>query len=80
MKISGGCAKEGLDEVIVEEPSDIEADRDINGALPPKSQMSLRHAVSQFMTILNGPMADFYSAQKNALGHVVEGMRRRFQL
>ena len=59
---------------------DIVADGDINGALPPKSQMSLRHTVSQFMTILNGPMADFYYAQKKALGHVVEGMRLRFQL
>ena len=54
MKISGGCAKEGLDEV--EEQWDIVADGDINGALPPKSQMSLRHTVSQFMTIWNGPM------------------------
>ena len=78
MKISGSCAKESLDEV--EEQSDLEGDGDINSAMPPKSQMSLRHTVSQFMTILNGPMADFYSAQKNALGHVVEGMRRRFQL
>ena len=77
MKISGGCAKEGLHEV--EEQSDIEADGDINGAMPPKSQMSLRHTVSQFMTIWNGPMADFYYAQQKALGHVVEGMRLRFQ-
>ncbi len=78
MKISGGCAKESLDEV--EEQSDIEADGDINSAMPPKSQMSLRHTVSQFMTIWNGPMADFYYAQQKALGHVVEGMRLRFQL
>jgi len=78
MKISGGCAKENLDEV--EEQSDIEADGDINGAMLPKSQMSLRHTVSQFMTILNGPMADFYYAQQKALAHVVEGMRLRFQL
>ena len=56
MKISGGCAKESLDEV--EEQSDIEADGDINSAMPPKSQMSLRHTVSQLMTIVNGPMAD----------------------
>ena len=54
MKISGGCAKENLDEV--EEQSDIETDGDINSAMPPKSQMSLRHTVSQFMTIWNGPM------------------------
>ena len=78
MKISGGCAKESLDEV--EEQSDIEADGDINNAMPPKSQMSLRHTVSQFMTIWNGPMADFYYAQQKALGHVVEGMRLCFQL
>ena len=78
MKISGGCAKESLDEV--EEQSDIEADGDINSAMPPKSQMSLRHTVSQFMTIWNGPMADFYYAQQKALGHVVEGMRLCFQL
>ena len=78
MKIPGGCAKENLDEV--EEQSDIEADGDINSAMPPKSQMSLRHTVSQFMTIWNGPMADFYYAQQKALGHVVEGMRLRFQL
>ena len=78
MKISGGCAKESLDEV--EEQSDIEADGDINSAMPPKSQMSLRHTVSQFITIWNGPMADFYYAQQKALGHVVEGMRLRFQL
>ena len=77
MKISGGCAKEGLDEV--EEQWDIVADGDINGALPPKSQMSLRHTVSQFMTIWNGPMADFYYAQQKALGHVVEGMRLRIR-
>ena len=32
------------------------------------------------MTIWNGPMADFYYAQQKALGHVVEGMRLRFQL
>ena len=78
VKISGGCAKEDLDEV--EEQSDIEADGDINTAMPPKSQVSLRHTLSQFMTILNGPMADFYYAQQEALGHVVEGMRLRFQL
>ena len=78
IKISSGCAKESLEEV--EEQSDIEADGDIKGAMPPKSQMSLRHTVSQFMAILNGPMAHFYYAQKKALGHVVEGMRRRFQL
>ena len=58
MKISGGCAKESLD--AVEEQPDIEADGDINSAMPPKSQISLRHTVSQFMTIWNGPMADFY--------------------
>ena len=56
MKISGGYAKESLDEV--EEQMDIEAGGD-NSAMPPKSQMSLRHTVSQFMTIWNGPMADF---------------------
>ncbi len=78
MKISGGCAKESLDEV--EEQSDIEADGDINSAMPPKSQMSLRHTASRFLTIWNGPMADFYYAQQKALGHVVEGMRLRFQL
>ena len=78
MKISGGCAKESLDEV--EEQSDIEADGDINSAMSPKSQMSLRHTVSQITTIWNGPMADFYYAQQKALGHVVEGMRLRFQL
>ena len=60
MKISGGCAKESLDEV--EEQSDIEADGDINSAMLPKSQMSLRHTVSQFMTIWNGPTADSYYA------------------
>ena len=38
-----------LDEV--EEQLDIEADKDINNAEPPKSQMSLHHTVSQFMTI-----------------------------
>jgi hypothetical protein len=78
MKISGGCAKEGLDEV--EEQSDIEADGDINSAMSPKSQMSLRHTVSQITTIWNGPMADLYYEQQKALGHVVEGMRLRFQL
>ena len=78
MKISGGCAKESHDEL--EEQSDIEADGDSSSAMPPKSQMSLRHTVSQFMTILNGPMADFYYAQQKALGHVVEGMRLRFQI
>ena len=57
MKISGGCAKESLD--AVEEQPDIEADGDINSAMPPKSQISLRHTGSQFMTIWNGPMADF---------------------
>ena len=67
-----------LDEV--EEQLDIEADKDINNAKPPKSQMSLDHTVSQFMTIWNGPMAGFYYAQQKALGHVVEGMRLRFQL
>ena len=78
MKISGGCAKESFDEV--EAQSDIEADGDINSAMPPKPQIPLRHIVSQFMTIWNGPMADFYYAQQKALGHVVEGMRFRFQL
>ena len=53
MKISGGCAKESLDEV--EEQLDIEAGGD-NSAMPPKSQMSLHHTVLQFMTIWNGPM------------------------
>ena len=62
------------------EQFDIEFDKDINSAVPPKSQMSLHHTVSQFMTIWNGPMADFYYAQQKALGHVVEGMRLRFQL
>ena len=76
MKISGGCAKESLG--AVEEQPDIEADEDINTAMPPKSQMSLRRTVSQFMTIWNGPMAEFYSAQQKALGHVVEGMRLCF--
>ena len=77
MKRSGGCAKESLDKV--EEQLDIEAGGD-NSAMPQKSQMSLRHTVSQFMTIWNGPMADFYYAQQKALGHVVEGMRLCFQL
>ena len=67
-----------LDEV--EEQLDIEADEDINSAMLPKSQMSVHHTVSQFMTIWNGPMADFYYAQQKALGHVVEGMRLCFQL
>ena len=67
-----------LDEV--KEQLDIEADKDINNAEPPKSQMSLRNTVSQFMTIWNGPMADFYYAQQKAFGHVVEGMRLRFQI
>ena len=49
-----------LDEV--EEQLDIKADEDINSAMLPKSQMSLHHTVSQFMTIWNGPMADFYYA------------------
>ena len=40
----------------VEEELDIEADEDINSAMLPKSQMSLHHTVSQFMTIWNGPM------------------------
>ena len=78
MKISGGCAKESLDEV--EEQSDIEVDGDMNSAMPPKSQMSSRHTVSQPMTIWNRPMADFYYAQQKGRGHVVEGMRFRFQL
>ena len=69
--------RKALDEV--EEQFDIEFDKDINSAMPPKSQMSLHHTVSQFMTIWNGPMADFYYAQQKALGHVVEGMRLRFQ-
>ena len=64
----------------MEEQFDIEFDKDINSAVPPKSQMSLHHTVSQFMTIWNGPMAEFYSAQQKALGHVVEGMRLCFQL
>ena len=67
-----------LDEV--EEQSDMEADGDINSAMPPKSQMSLHHRVSQFMTVWHGPMADFYYAQQKALGHVVEGMRLHFRL
>ena len=71
-RLRGGCAKESLDKV--EEQSDIEADGDMNSAMLPKSQMSLRHTVSQLMTIWNGPMADFYYAQQNSLGHVVEGM------
>ena len=78
MKISGGCAKESLD--AVEEQPDIEADGDINSAMSPKSQMSLRHTVSQITTIWNGPMADLYYEQQKALGHVVEGMRLRFQI
>ena len=79
MKISGGCAKERLDKV--EEQSDIEADGEINSAMSPKSQMSLRHTVSQITTIWNGPMADlYYYEQQKALGHVVEGMRLLFQL
>ena len=78
MKISGGCAKESLDEV--EEQSDIEADGGINSAMSPKSQMSLRHTVSQITTLWNGPMADLYYEQQKALGHVVEGMQLRFQL
>ena len=78
IKISSGCATKSLEEV--EEQSDIEADGDINGAMPPKSRMSLRHTLSQFMTILDRAMADFYHAQRKALGHVVEGMRLRFQL
>jgi len=60
MKISGGCAKESLDEV--EEQSDVKADGDINSAMPPKSQVSLR----QWLI--------FYYAQQKSLGHVVEGM------
>ena len=48
MKISGGCAMESLD--ALEEQPDIRADGDINSAMPPKSQMSLHHTVSQFMT------------------------------
>ena len=67
-----------LDEV--EEQLDIEADKDINNAKPPKSRMSLQHTVSKFMTTWNGPMVEFYSAQQKALGHVVEGMRICFQL
>ena len=79
MKISGGCAKESLDEV--EEQSDIEADGAINSAKPPQSQLSLRHTVSQFMTIWNGPMTfSMRSKRLKALGHVVEGMRLRYQL
>ena len=78
MKISGGCAKESHDEL--EEQSDIEADGDSSSAMPPKSQMSLRHTVLQFMTIWNGPMADFQYAQHKAFGHVVEGMRLRFHI
>jgi len=79
MKISGGCAKERLDKV--EEQSDIEADGEINSAMSPKSQMSLRHTVSQITTIWNGPMADlYYYEQQKALGHVVEGMQLRFQI
>ena len=57
MKISGGCAMESLD--ALEEQPDIRADGDINSAMPPKSQISLRHTGSQFMTLWNGPMADF---------------------
>ena len=38
----------------MEEQSDIEADGDMNSAMPPKSQMSLRHTVSQFMSIWYG--------------------------
>ena len=64
----------------VEEQLDIESDKDINNAKPLKSQMSLQHTVSQFMTIWNGPVVEFYSAQQKALGHVVEGMRLCFQL
>ena len=67
-----------LDEV--EEQLDIEADKDINNAEPRKSQMSLRHTVSQPMTIWTIPMADFYYAQQKGRGHVVGGMRLRFQL
>ena len=45
MKISGGCAKESLD--AVEEQPDIETDGDINSAMPPKSQISLRpHSIA----------------------------------
>ena len=77
MKISGCCAKESLDEV--EEQLDIEAGGD-DSAMPLKSQMSLRHTVSQFMTIWNGPMADFLYAQHKAFGYVVGGMRLRYQL
>ena len=36
--------------------------------------------VSQITTIWNGPMADLYYEQQKALGHVVEGMRLRFQI
>ena len=72
------CKGNVLDEV--KEQFDIEFDKDINSAVPPKSQMSLHHRVSQFMTVWHGPMADFYYAQQKALGHVVEGMRLRFQL
>ena len=72
------CKGNVLDEV--KEQFDIEFDKDINSAVPPKSQMSLHHRVSQFMTVWHRPMADFYYAQQKALGHVVEGMRLRFRL
>ncbi len=56
--LPGGCAKESLDEV--EEQLAIEADGDISSAMPPKSQTSARHTVSQFTTLLTG--LKYYSA------------------
>ena len=64
----------------MEEQSDIEADGDINSAISPKSQMSLRHTVSQITTIWNGPMADLYYEQQKPLGHVVGGMWLCFEI
>ena len=49
-------------------------------AMLPKSQMSVRHTTSQLMAIWTGPLAEFYHAQRKALGFVIEKMRLRFQL
>ena len=39
------------------------------------------HCITQYRSSWpSGPMAEFYSAQQKALGHVVEGMRLCFQL
>ena len=61
-RLRGGCANSSLNKA--EEQSNIEAEGDTNNAMPPKPQMTLRPDVSEFMTIWNGPMADFYYAQQ----------------